>query len=222
MSSKKVLFAYVSTSGFTLVELLVSISIMIAVATVTLSGVPQAIIRAALSDDAFHIELVLRQTQIEGSAINSLDNTYGGMGVFFTRATTSQVLTFKDSVDSSIIRAIGVGNGLYDTAPSDEQKTISLLSKRDYVAELCVATSSLEPFYCNDAVLGTIPVIQNLTVSFTRPQQTAHIYVNNNSGKDYVSACIQINALAAQGSSFSKSVVVYKSGLIIKKIGPCK
>lgn len=205
-------------NGFTLIELLVGIAIMTIILGITLSGGPQAITRLTLSDNVYQIELMIREAQLQGSAINSIGGLYGGVGVFFDRATSSQVIKFKDIVDASIDRPIKIGNGLYDTSPTDEKETPFTLTRNNRIGQLCVATST-SPIMCNDTYT---PHVDTLTVSFTRPRQTAHIYINGTTtGENYTFACLEIYPLGASSTQFIKSILIYGSGMITKADARC-
>ncbi len=203
--------------GFTLVELLVSISIMTIILGITLSGGPQSIMRLSLSDNVYQGELMLREAQLQGSAVNSVAGLYGGVGVFIDLATSSELLKFRDRVDDTIQRAIGIGNGLYDSGPIDEKELVFKMSNNHKIGNLCVATG-INPFVCSDVN----PTIKTLTVSFSRPKQTAHIYINGNTTTEYSSACIQFDSLKSPEPGFVRSVLIYHSGMISKNPGTCQ
>lgn len=205
--------------GFTLTELLVSIAIMTIILGITMSGGPQAIMRLSLADNAYQAELLLREAQLQGSAINSLDNKYGGAGIFFSLDAPSKVLKFRDKVDPSVVRAIGIGDGLYNTSPEDEQDTTFSFINGHRVGKLCVATST-SALMCNTA---NNPAIRTLTVSFNRPKQIAHIYVNGVvvPGTEYVTGCVQFDSIKSPTIGYVRSIFIYKSGMITKKSGTC-
>jgi prepilin-type N-terminal cleavage/methylation domain-containing protein len=204
-----------SLSGFTLVELIVSVSIMVMVMTITLSGRPEAILRLSVSDAVSKTELLVRLMQLKGSSINSAGSLYGGAGVIFNRASSTQVTSFRDRVDDSIASTLGVGNGLYgDTVESGE---VLLLDRGNRFGKLCV-TMSTSTFLCNDA---NTPAINNLTISFNRPTQKANIYINNSTAINYSAACVQIDSLKSPLRGYVKSIRVYKSGMIVKSDLEC-
>jgi prepilin-type N-terminal cleavage/methylation domain-containing protein len=218
MSLRRLLLRRVVKQGFTLIELLVSVSIMAIILGITFSGGPQSIMRLTLTDNAYQVELMVREAQLQGSAINSFNDIYGGVGIFIDRSTPSQVVKFKDIIDASIQRAIGVGNGLYDTTPTDEKESLFKMSNNHRIGKLCVA-SSTSPLMCNDSQ----PIhINTLTVSFNRPKQTAHIYINGTSSVDYTMACIQVDSLKSPAPGFVKSLYVYRSGMITKTSEICR
>lgn len=206
------------THGFTMVELLVSIGVMAIILGITMSGGPQSIARLALADNTYQVELLLREAQLQGSSINSLNNKFGGMGLYFDRSTSTATLKFKDRAILDPTRAISVGNGLYDRSPINEMDTILSTTNRNVIGKLCVATSAPSVFFCNNE---NNPVINNLTVSFNRPKQTAHIYINNSTTTDYAAACIQFDAFRSPEQGYVRSLLVYKSGMITKKMTTC-
>jgi prepilin-type N-terminal cleavage/methylation domain-containing protein len=203
--------------AFTLVELLVSISVMTIILGISISGAPQAVTKLALADNAYQIELLIREVQLQGSSINSFDGQYGGAGIFFDLATSSQVLKFKDRVVPSITRAIGIGNGLYDSGPIDEKDGFLIMAGSNRFSKLCVATST-SALRCNGF---NVPPIETLTISFNRPKQAAHIYVNGATSTNYTLACLQFDSYRSPENGHVRSIYVYRSGMIIKKFGTC-
>lgn len=222
MSLRDVLFRGAIRKGFTLIELLVSMSVMAIILGITTSGGPQAIEKMSLADTTYQTELLLREVQLEGSSIKSLNNTFGGAGLYFNRATSTIAIKFKDRTIPDPSRAISIGDGLYTTTPIDEKESIITTKNRNYIGKLCVATTSPSVFYCNNENGQNIPIINTLTVSFSRPKQTAHIYVNDATTTDYSVACIQFDTPKSPTKGFVKALYVYKSGMITKKSGTCK
>lgn len=204
-------------NGFTLIELLMSVSIMAIILGITFSGGPQSIMKLSLSDNAYQIELMLREAQLRGSAINSVEDLFGGVGILFDRASSTQVLKFRDTVDPTIKRALGVGNGLFNASTTPEEEILFKTTNNHKIGKLCVATST-SPLMCNDDPLLTV---HTLTVSFVRPKPIAHIYVNGTTSVDYTFACIQIDSYKSPEPGYVKSISVYKSGMITKATATC-
>jgi prepilin-type N-terminal cleavage/methylation domain-containing protein len=222
MSLRRVFFSGKNRKGFSLIELTVSMGVMAMIFGITMSGGPQSLVRISLAENTYQAELLIREVQLQGSSINSLNNTYGGAGVFFDRATSTQTLKFKDRAVFDPNRAISIGDGLYVSGPIDEKESVLVTTNRHVIGKLCVATTSPSVFYCNNDNPPTIPNIKTLTISFSRPKQTAHIYVNNSTSSDYSSACIQFDSFRSPEHGFVKSILVYKSGMITKRTAPCK
>jgi hypothetical protein len=182
-----------------------------------LSGRSEAILRLALADNVSSVELLLRQAQVTGSSITSFNNTYGGAGVFFDRATSSKIMSFKDKVDATIPSTIGIGDGLFSYASSSEHHESITFDRRNRLSKLCVSTTT-ESYLCNNTVS---PEISNLTVSFTRPSLVANIYANNDKATPYSAACLQFDSIKAPLAGYVRSIYIYRSGMIVKKLGEC-
>lgn len=206
-----------SPKGFTLVELIVAISIMVMILTITLSSRPDAINRLTLADEVSSVHLMLRQAQLQGSSINSLGGTYGGAGVYFDLATSTRVIFFKDKTDGATPSLLGVGNGIYDQNLALESYENFRFSRGNRIKKLCVSLSTSTPL-CND---DNTPAVKNLTISFDRPSTEANIYINNATETKYVTGCIEVNGIKAPEEGYVRSVFVYKSGMMEKKVGPC-
>lgn len=213
---KKGLIPLCSFKGFTLVELIVSISIMVLVMTITLSGRPEAIIRLSVADASSKTELLLRQVQLRGSSVNSAGNLYGGAGVVFDRGSSTIATSFRDKVDETIVSTLGVGNGLRDSTL--ESGEVLNLDRGNRFGKICVSMST-STFLCNE---DNDPGISNLTISFSRPTQKANIYINNSRDVNYSAACIQVDSVKSPVNGYVKSVYVYKSGMITKSDRECR
>ncbi len=203
--------------GFTLIELIVSISIMTIVMGITLMQRPEATLKLSLADVISSVELMVREAQLQGSAINSLNDVYGGAGVFFNLATSTTALHFRDRVDDETPSTIGIGNGLYETGPVNEKSETIEFIRGSKVKRLCVSTGTTT-FSCNE---GNDPVIRTLTVSFSRPSPNANIYINGSKETNYVSACVQFETVKAPNQGHVRSLFIYRSGVITKTTTPC-
>lgn len=209
-----------SQKAFTLVELLVSMSIMTLVMGITLMQRPEATIKLALADGVSSVELLIREAQLQGSAVNSVDNQFGGAGVFFSTSTSNKIIRFRDRVSDPDVD-LGVGDGVYNVSgdiniPSIETAEVLDFKKGNKVKKLCVS-DGLAALSCGsfkDITFNT------LNVSFSRPSQKANIFVNG-TDTNFTSGCIQIESLKAPNQGHIRSVYVYKSGVITKQIGPC-
>lgn len=203
-----------SSLGFSLVELLVSISVMAITAGIALSGGGKSLIRINLADNAASVEHLIREAQLKGSAINSVNGVFGGAGVHFSTVTSTSAIFFKDRVDPTIltnIAGIGVGDGIYSTAPINELSQTHQITGGNRISKLCTKNAP-GPFVCGAT---------NLTVSFTRPSQSAHIYINNSAATNYLVGCIQMDSREAPAAGYLRSIVVYQSGLIVRKSKQC-
>lgn len=215
-----------SIEGFTLIELLVSIGIMLGMTGILLGNYPESTIKLTLSNANNALSLLIREAQMKGSAVESQESTIGGYGVYINLATSSQLIFFGDVVDDSIIRpeGLGVGDGLYSTNITDEQKRVIKLLPGYSYKKLCIGSSTASlmnapyGFLCNGT---STPEIKTLTVSFNRPNSTAHIYINDTTETDYTSACIQLYSPKSPKIGHIQSLIIYHSGMLITTAQPC-
>lgn len=198
-----------------------------------LANYPDSTIRLTLLNNSHNFALLVREAQIRGSAVDSATTTIGGYGILVDKATSSQAILFSDSVDNiaNDIRknsaGLAIGDGVFDKvySPDDTQKDILTFKDKYIFKKLCVAsTTALEyiatpsPFLC--ASVNTIP-INTITISFTRPSQIAHIYVNNLKDNDYLGACIELYSPQSPKPGHVRSVQVLHSGVITTTTKPC-
>lgn len=208
-----------SLRAFTLVELSVSLAIIMALTFILMSKYPETATKLSLANSAHTLALLIREAQVRGSAIDSINSSLGGYGVYLDLATPDKLVLFGDTVDTSVPKPYGitVGDGLYQNGtPIDETKTITTLPSRFTIAKLCVGDGF--PFTCNTA---RNPPIQSLVISFTRPNPTPSIYANNVNDTSYTAACIELYSPQAPLSGHIRNVQVYSSGMIRTDIGRC-
>lgn len=205
--------------GFTIVELLVSLAIILALTTVLLWQYPETAVRLTLANMTHTVSLLVREAQVRGSAIDSMNSSLGGYGTYFQQSTPNQLVLFGDTVDSNVPMPynIPIGNGLYESgSPIDETKTTTTLSTGYAISKLCVGTGF--PFTCNES---NNPTISSLTISFTRPDPMPSIYVNGDKVTNYPAACIEIRSPRAPLSGHIRSVQVFNSGMIKTTVTKC-
>lgn len=205
--------------AFTLIELLVSLAVIMVLTTVLLYRYPETSVRLTLANATHTVALLIREAQVRGSAIDSINSSLGGYGVYVSLASSSQLILFGDLVDGSIAKPYGVavGDGFFQNTPTnlDETKTITTLPSRYVISKLCVGSGF--PFTCNSA---NTPAITSLTISFTRPNPLPSIYVNN-TGTTNSAACIELRSPQAPLSGHIRSVQIFNSGMINTSIGKC-
>ena len=203
--------------GFTLIELGISLGIILVLTTILLSRYPETAVRLTLTNMSHTTALLIREAQVRGSAIDSVNSTLGGYGVYFERSNPARLVLFGDTVDSAMEKPYGlpVGNGLYETgSPINETKTTTKLSNGYVVKKICVGT----PFVCNEL---NSPAINSLTISFTRPMPTPSIYINGSKSVNYSAACIELRSPRAPLSGHIRSVQVFSSGVIRTDVTKC-
>lgn len=208
---------FIRMRAFTLIELLVSLAVIMVLTTVLLYRYPETSVRLTLANATHTTALLLREAQVRGSAIDSVNSSVGGYGVYISLSSPSQLVLFGDLVDGTVPKPYGVaiGDGFFQTTPIDETKTITTLPSRYVISKLCVGSGF--PFTCNSA---NTPAITSLTVSFIRPSPLPFIYVNN-TGTTNSAACIELRSPEAPLSGHIRSVQVFNSGMINTSIGKC-
>ncbi len=205
--------------AFTLIELMVSLAVIIVLTTILLYRYPETAVRLTLANASHTAALLVREAQVRGSAIDSINSSLGGYGVYVALAQSNRLVLFGDLVDSSIPKPYGipVGDGLFQSgSPINETKTTTTLPSRYVISKLCVGSGF--PFSCNGS---STPAITSLTISFTRPNPIPFIYVNNASTTNYSAACIELRSPQAPLSGHVRSVQVFASGMINTSVGKC-
>jgi len=194
-----------------------------------LANYPDSTLRLTLLNNTHAFSLFLREAQIKGSAFDSTGDA-GGYGVFIDSATPKEAILFSDSytgVNLQNASGFDIGDGLYNTSISPDKTKKTLEFKEGFTfKKLCVASSTATEmsnppsrnFLCSKVNGETI---NNLTVSFSRPSQTAHIYINKNSLNDFNSACVQLYSPKSPIEGHIRSVEIYSSGVITTSILKC-
>ncbi len=198
-----------------------------------LSNYPDSTIRLTLLNDTHNLALLFREAQIRGSAVDSASTTVGGYGVFLDRATTTKSILFSDSahnIDNIITKnsaGLAIGDGIYNKGYSPEDMLKDTITLKDGFTykKLCVASSTAaeyiatpKQFLCNS--INGEP-ISTLTVSFTRPSQVAHMYVNNNVDNDFSAACVELYSPRSPNAGHTRSVRILHSGVITTSTKTC-
>ncbi len=204
--------------AFTLIELMVSMTIITILTFIFFGQYPEAATRLSLINVSHTTSLLVREAQVRGSAIDSLNSALGGYGVYATLSSPDRIVLFGDTVDSSVPKpnGVAVGNGLFDNSPINETKTTSIFPTGYIVKKLCVGSGF--PFTCNT---NNTPNITSLTISFTRPDPEPHIYINNATSSSASAGCIELRAPLDTRSGHIRSVQVYNSGRITIVVGKC-
>ncbi len=205
--------------AFTLVELMVSLAVIMILTGILLYRYPETAVRLTLANMSHTVSLLIREAQVRGSAIDSLNSSLGGYGVYASLTSPGQLVLFGDTVDASVPKPYGItiGDGIFQSgSPINETKSTTLLPSRYVIKKLCVGTGF--PFTCNSA---NTPAISSLVISFTRPNPIPNIYVNNVTSINYTAACIELRSPQAPLSGHIRNVQIFSSGMIRNDIGRC-
>ncbi|MBI2049272.1 MAG: prepilin-type N-terminal cleavage/methylation domain-containing protein [Parcubacteria group bacterium] len=186
------------TAGFSLIELMVTTSVIVIISSIVLFNFPSFASRILLENLTHEIALVVRQAQVYGIGIKQ---TTGGLFPAYGAHFDITATPLEDPPNKKVIFfsdvPAGAGNGRYDVGEELETFTIQ---RGNIISGLCYDTS------CISAGVTTIDI------TFKRPEPEAHIRVNG-SGGDVSSARITISP--PSGSEIGdRFIYVYSSGQI--------
>ncbi len=187
--------------GFSLVEILVVISIFIIITSLILANYPSFNDRLDLTRAVQTITLSLRQAQAYGSAVkefNTASNCFPGYGINFQLSSPQDYFLFAD------VNA----NGRYDSNISSvcNGATTELIQRfhietKSKIFNICGNQKTASPGACN---------ISSLTVIYLRSAIGLNITIKDNNGNNYADAEVVIRS--ARG--VDKKVVFWVSGQI--------
>ena len=197
--------------GFALIVLLMCIAIMLLMTTAVLDNYPETSMRLNVNNTVHKLTALMREAQIRGSAVDSVNSSLGGYGMHFDLNSKQEVILFGDIIDASIERpyGLGVGNGLYNSTPiSEKKKAITLLPGYSF-KRICVTNAT--SYVCNNE---TALEIKSLTISFSRPSSLANIYINGDSAVAYSSACAEVHSPKSPKPGHIRAVQFYHSSMV--------
>lgn len=209
--------------GFTMVELVISVAIIMLMSTVILVDYPDSVIKLNLANLNHKMALLIREAQIRGSSVDSRNSTVAGYGVYVDLNNKKIATIFNDFADSSIpvSNGIQIGDGLYSSeSPLDETSSVISLRSKYTFSKLCVGNGY--PFLCNDDEGITGGPITSLTISFKRPNPKALVYVNNTTLSTLGGACLEIVSPKYPAFGHVRSVHIFSSGMITTSSNACQ
>lgn len=182
------------TTGFGLVELIVSISIMVLITTVILAKHDSFNGTSLLRGQAYRIALQTREVQLFAISAtdlgnNSFRNVYG---LHFNTATPGLYKVFRDSTN---------GNNFFDNG--EEFGKQGILDKRFEVKAIRL-------------VGGTGPAQTQVSVSFKRPNFDARIYTGANTEANSAVSGVEID-VAVKSTGAIRTIEITKTGQISVK-----
>ncbi len=178
--------------GFSLVELLVTISIFVAVTGVVLINFPSFSSHIALDNLAHEVALAVRQAQVFGSSSREFGT---GSGIFLSRGAhfdRTQNTTFLLFADAD-------GNDLY--SGESELEEMFTIGQRNYISGICGFVTSAS----NCTVLDTVDI------TFMRPNPEPTILGSvGGSGAPYSYVTITVSSSAGN----TRNIAVWSNGQI--------
>lgn len=203
-----------AAAAFTIVELVVVIGIFGLIMGVALSNQQALNSTLLISNLAYEIGLITRETQAYGIGVRSQPNVtdaknfQGAFGMYLkldqTTHTTDMIYVFKDKNN----------NGKYDSNPDpllDEIFSINQFQNQrgNKVVGICVAENT---YYCQ---WGTGGSVDALTVIFKRPNPEASFYVSTDNGTSFDprggTAMIVVNTPAGKNC---RAVIIEPTGQV--------
>lgn len=179
-------------AGFTLIEMVVVVGIIVVITAVVLANNTKFGGRVLLENFVYDIALSIRQAQVYGISVVRFgsSNFTAAYGMHFDLASNASYSLFADAVTP---------NNVYENGELVQTTT---LTRNFIISGLCVTPSS-GPESCT-------PTITKLDVAYKRPEPDASIHANGNSATAYSSARIIVKS--PRGDTMN--VVVYSNGQI--------
>lgn len=218
------------TYGFTMIELMVTMSVMVVLLGTVLANYPSSSVRINLALINHETSLAIREAQLRGSAVDSKDLSVGGYGVFFTRSASQGYVYFSDIATNPGPNGLSIGDAEYSTLfGADETIATTTYPQKFLINKICIGKG--HPFdgtnggSCNDDASSSMPAISTLTISFTRPKPRPIITINQddipNKLTNQAGACIE-SISSKGGPGTTRSVQVYLSGRIVTSDRGCQ
>lgn len=192
------------TAGFTLVELLVTITIFVILTGVVLFNQSQFNSTILLTNLAYDTALTIRQAQTYGINIKGFNggNQFVPYGAHFETGTNNKsFILFADLQYLTDPRAHVYGSTILSTCDTGSGCVSRYnIQRGNYISKLEVLNNS-----------GVTSTVNKLDLLFQRPNPDALIYGNGSIGTSYAKATIYLTS--SDGSS-SRRIEVQSNGLI--------
>ncbi len=201
-----------ATPGFTIIELIVVISIMVVVTTVVLYNYQNFNSTTLVTNYAYEVAFAVKEAQVYGLSVlggGSSASFQRGYGVHFDSASLGgRPASFTLFADIPVAGSNSpVGNGFFDNnTESPPVKTYSFAGNYR-VLSFCGFSSS------NSSNCGTLAnPNQSLDITFVRPNPDAIINMKNGNQLYQNLSKAEITIISPNGST--KKIVVYSTGQI--------
>ncbi len=205
--------------GFTLLEMLVVLAIIMVVTLVAITSQNSFNKTLILSNTAFDIALSIRSAAAYGLGSRGVSlgtaNANAPYGLNFVTNTPTSYTLFADTMPNACAGQLPncrIGNGVY-TASSDIRIESYSLNNGIRVSDMCVVSGSTKLCANSGQGIG----ITSLDITFSRPNSDPIITANGASSPIYSSACI---ALTSPQGGF-RYISVGTSGTIATTVTSC-
>ena len=196
--------------GFTLVELLITLSIFAVTTTIVMFSQSQFDNSVILTNLAYDVAVTLRQAQTYGVNVKEFVPASGARGfypygIFFSTSDINHYIMFADTVGGQYVNGSYVGDNLYESmdmsCSASDSECINRYSVKNgnYIYSICAGASDTT---CNQ----NAPTTGQLMISFNRPDSDAKIFWKSTTG-----------LLSAQ-QNYAKIVVSSSNGVSRKSI----
>ena len=196
------------SSGFTLIELMVSIGIFIFLTALVVANYGSFNDDSLLTSMAYDVALAMRDAQSYGLNVQAFNsgNTFNyPYGMDFTSSNSTQMTLFADAYPSNGNNSYG--DGVYNASSGDSAITVYTFARGGSIKCLYVSNSTL-PTICPT----TGNTITSVDITFKRPNPNAIIRANGDpTGSPYAYAEIQIQNAT---KTSTRSIIVNETGEI--------
>jgi type II secretory pathway pseudopilin PulG len=219
--------------GFTLIEMMVAMAIIITITGVILNSQTTFNKTLTLANTAYDIALTLRSAQTYGVSSRGMSSLIGvGYGLHFEKGSPASFTFFSDTDPVNASNCHGVppsglnapdakrGNCVYDPNPLPGEKITDYnLGNTITITDFCAlsAPSTWDCTYAHDGATGGLT---SLDIVFVRPDPGPFVYINRETdatGKR-TKACL---AVSSSSGGSSRVVSISPSGAITANDSSC-
>jgi len=192
--------------GFTLIELIVAIAIMVLILAVILVNYKKFDSGIIMTNLAYDIALSIRTAQTYGVSVKSSKTSTGNFetpyGIHFDLATPTTYWLFVDNNDN---HDNTYGNGIFDTSINAESSLATTYNLRGayYIKSLCYVFGSGNCTACN-----------KLDITFRRPNPDAIMSANDGTVSGSNISAVKIVIGSKQDVNAQKTITVQQTGQI--------